>query len=247
LKLIIFKPVLDRKIKTIIMMKRTYFLLPLMLLALLFTSCEKEDSSDVNQDKIYTVYELFYNKNTDKTVAICRLRFGGPTGTLLEATGAAGVTYNGDNLPYSAIYSGHAKEYAGKLSGGSFTYTNINGTSFTNTVPSMDTIAFDPSFDTIVKSQANTFTWVGNPVAINERVNLYIGTWTWGQDAAFFAITPGQTNIIMGINQMNSLAVGGSTGHMDRINEIPVTNGTPEGGVVRTRFTAPTQQIQVIP
>lgn len=51
-------------------------------LLLLVASSAKEDSSDVNQNKIYCDYELFYNQNDDKTQAVARFRFGGPTGTL---------------------------------------------------------------------------------------------------------------------------------------------------------------------
>lgn len=229
-------------------MKRLLFgLSAAFAITLMLQSCDKEDSSDVNQDKIYTVYELFYNKNEDKTTAICRLRFGGPTGTLLEATDPANVTYNGTALPYSVIYSGHAKEFAGKLTGGSFTYTNVDGDVFTNTVPNMDSVAFDPTFDTIVKSQANTFTWIGNSTSSTERVNLYVGTWTWGQDAAFFAFGQGQTNIIMGVSQMNNLAVGNSTMYLDRVNEVAITQGTSEGGVIRTRYRPLNQQAVIVP
>lgn len=229
------------------MKRNTYFLFALLAGIYSLTACQKEDSNDVNQDKIYTVYELNYNQNTDKTVAICRLRFGSPTGTLLEATGAASVQYNGDNLPYSYIYSGHAKEYAGKLTGGSFTYTNTAGTSFVNTVPSMDTVATPSSFDTIVKSQANTYTWIGNPLASNERMNLYLGSWTWGQDALFFALTAGQTDIVMGISALSSLALGTSTCHVERVHEIPVSNGTPEGGVIRAVFKTTNKTVTVVP
>lgn len=229
-------------------MKRLLFgLSAAFALTILLQACDKEDSSDVNQTKIYTVYELFYNKNEDKTVAVCRLRFGGPTGTLLEATSPANVKYNGDNLPYSALYSGHAKEYAGKITGGSFVYTNTDGDVYTNSVPNMDSVAFDPTFDTIVKSQANTFTWIGNSTSATERVNLYVGTWTWGQDAAFFAFGQGQTNIIMGVSQMNGLALGNSTLYMDRVNEVSITQGPTEGGVVRTRYRPLNQQAVIVP
>lgn len=214
---------------------------------LLMTSCQKEDSSDVNQDKIYTVYELFYNQNSDKTVAIARLRFGTPTGTLLEATSPASVTFNGDDLPYNVAYSGHAKEYAGKISTGTFAYTNTESTVFTNSTPAMDTLAYEVGFDTIVKSQANTFTWVGNPLAANERTNLFVGSWTWGEDASFFAFTPGSTNIILGVNQLSNLALGTSTCYIDRVNEVATTQGTSEGGLIRTRYRPTNVQIQVVP
>lgn len=229
------------------MKKLLFSALGLTMLLSTLISCQKEDSSDVNQDKIYTVYELFYNQNSDKTVAIVRLHFGSPTGTLLEATDPAGVTFNGDVLPYNVFYSGHAKEYAGKIQTGTFAYTNVDGDVFTNTPPAMDTVAFQPDFDTIIKSQANTFTWVGNPLTSTERVNLYIGTWTWGQDAAFFAYGQGATNIVMGTNQMTGLAEGNSTCYLDRVNEVAVSQGTPEGGVIRTRFRPLNKQAQVLP
>lgn len=229
-------------------MKKTLLrLLSLTLLVSTLISCEKEDSSDVNQDKIYTVYELFYNENSDKTVAIVRLHFGSPTGTLLEATDPAAVTFNGEDLPYNVFYSGHAKEYAGKIETGTFVYTNVDGQSFTNVPPTMDTLAFPTDFDTIIKSQANTLTWVGSPLLSTERANLYIGTWTWGQDAAFFAYTQGATNIVMGTNQLAGLAEGNSTCYLDRVNEVAVTQGTSEGGVIRTRYRPLNKQVQILP
>lgn len=229
------------------MNKLIFAALAVLSIPVLLTSCEKEDSSDVNQDKIYTVYELFYNQNSDKTVAIARLRFGTPTGTLLEATNPAGVTFNGDNLPYNVAYSGHAKEYAGQITSGDFAYTNTEGIVYTNSVPSMDIIGYEAGFDTITKSQANTFTWTGNALDVNERTNLFVGSWTWGQDAAFFAYTQGATNIIMGTNQLNNLAEGTSTCYLDRVNEIAITEGTSEGGVIRTRYRPTNVQVQVVP
>lgn len=229
-------------------MKKLFIgLVALLFLSAAMTSCQKEDSSDVNQDKIYTVYELFYNANTDKTVAICRLRFGSPTGTLLEATDPAQVTFNGDILPYSVVYSGHAKEYAGMITSGTFAYTNVDGVTFTNSTPTMTTLSHPANFDTIVKSQANTYTWVGNALAANERVNLFVGTWTWGQDALFFAYGNGANNIVMGTNQLANLAEGSSTLYVDRVHEVAITEGTSEGGVIRAVYRPTNITVQIVP
>ena len=227
------------------MKKSIYLSLIVLIGTLIFSACQKEDSSDVNQDKIYTVYELFYNANSDKTVAVSRLRFGSPTGTLLELSGSSGVTFNGDVLPYSVIYSGHAKEYAGKISTGTFIYTDTENQTYTNSTPSMDTLSFPVDFDTIVKTQANTMTWIGSPLGANERASFFVGSWTWGQDALFLALN-GSTNIVMGVNQMTNLALGTSTCYIDRVNEISVTQGTSEGGVIRTRYRPINASVQVI-
>ncbi|MBX9782536.1 MAG: hypothetical protein K2X48_04495 [Chitinophagaceae bacterium] len=53
--------------------------------ALLFSVCEKQPSDAVDQDRIRTDYELFYDKNTDKTTAVAAFKFGQSiTGTQLE-------------------------------------------------------------------------------------------------------------------------------------------------------------------
>ena len=68
--------------------------------AILFMACPIEDSADVNQDKIYTDYEVFYNSNTDKTQVLARFRFGGATGTLLELNEPAEVYFDEDKPPF---------------------------------------------------------------------------------------------------------------------------------------------------
>ena len=219
----------------------------LLLVASFFISCEKENSEDVNQDKIYTDYELFYNKNTDKTVAVAKFKFGGPTGTILELSDGATVSFNGDNLTYNGWYAGHMKEYAGLVTSGTFLYTDVNGDTYSNATPSMDTIAFATDFDTIIKSQANTLTWQGKSLAADEAVAVFVGSWTWGQDALFYQAQTGATNIVMGITQMSNLAEGTSTVYMDRSKDLSVAQGTGEGGRIRSKYRGTNVQVQVIP
>jgi hypothetical protein len=209
-------------------------------------SCDKENSDDVNQDKIYTDYELFYNKNDDKTIVVARFRFGGPTGTILELVNGAKVEFNGDELTYNGWYAGHVKEYAGLVSSGSFEYTDVDGSIFVNATPALDTAGFQNGFDTIVKSQANTLTWNGNALAADETVGVFVGSWTWGQDALFFQDQDGATNIIMGVNQMSGLALGTSTVYKERTNAINVSSGTSEGGRIRSKYRATNVTVQVV-
>jgi len=213
-----------------------------------FFSCDKEDSVDVNQNKIYCDYELFYNKNEDKTHAIARFRFGGPTGTLLELTDStdASVSYNGDVLPYNTWYGGHHKEYAGQLVGGAFVYTNTSGDVYTNAVPVGDTIGFPVGFDTINKSVAQTLAWEGSVLAENQHVGVFIGSWTWGEDAAFVQAGTGASDIVFGVTQMADLALGTSTVYMDRSTAVDISEGTTEGGRIRYRYRANNATVHVM-
>ena len=122
------------------MKKSIPYLIVMMLAstaALFFHSCAAEDSTDVNQDRIHAVYEIFYNANTDKSQVLARFRFGHRGGTILELTDGSGasVTFEGDPLTYNGIAGAHYKEYAGKIDGGEFVYTNTDSDVFKNIVP----------------------------------------------------------------------------------------------------------------
>lgn len=212
----------------------------------LFTSCEKEKSSDVNQDKIYTDYEVFYDRNTDKSWVVAKFRFGGPTGTILELDSTAFVLFNNDTLAYNALFTGHFKEYAGRITTGTFTYTNVSGQVFTNSIPVCDTIAFPTTLNSLSKSSAQTISWVGSPLAANQAVGIFIGSWSWGQNALAYQDADGATNLVLGINQMAALALGSSTVYMDRQTELSVSQGTSEGGKIRSKYRALNIVLQVV-
>ncbi len=235
------------KIETLLDMK-TKMLLLITIGLLGFTACDKEDSSDVNQNKIYSDYELFYNQNEDKTHAVARFRFGGPTGTLLELTDSTGafVSFNGDVLAYNPWYGGHHKEYAGQLDSGVFVYSNVEGTTYTNSVPMGEPIAFPAEFDTITKSVAQTVVWDGSALSANQRVGIFVGSWTWGEDASFVNAADGATEIVMGVTQLADLALGTSTVYMGRSTAKDIEEGTPEGGRIRYKYRCTNATVQVI-
>ena len=219
-----------------------------IILGTTLVSCNKESSDDVNQDKIYTDYEMFYNANTDKTVVVARFKFGDITGTNLELDNGASVVFGSDTLYYNVWYTGHAKEYAGQIPVGTFTYKDTDGNTYINTAPSGQSIAFDPAFTTITKSIANTLTWVGSTLAANEAVGVFVGTnWTWGQDALFYQDLDGSSDIIMGVSQMNNLAEGPATVFMDRSINVDVSQGTSKGGKIRYRYRTLNQNVTVNP
>lgn len=222
-------------------------LIGLAFVSIALMSCNKQPSSSVDQDKIYTHYEVFYNKNTDKTVAIARFRFGGATGTLLELEDDSYVTYQGDTLAYNALYSGHVKEYAGLNFGGSFEYRNNSGIVYTNNSLSFDSIAFPSSFDTLSKSLAYDLVWDGSTLDQGERVGIFIGSaWVWGQDALLLQTNQGANNIIIGTNNMSNLATGPSICHMERVNEVFTVNGTTQGGKILSKYKAQNHNIIVV-
>ncbi len=225
-------------------------LMILFIAAWMLVGCVSEDSADVNQDRIYTDYELFYNANDDVTHAIARFRFGGALGTILELTSASGanVTFNGDTLTYSAIWGGHTRQYAGNVTSGTFRYTNSEGGVFINSVPTGASIAFPTGFDgaDLSKSSAYALAWDGTPLAPNDQVGIFIGSWAWGDDALFWTDADGATEIVMGVNALQNLVNGTAVVYMDRWNAVNVAEGTSEGGRIRYKYRAINATVTVV-
>ena len=224
---------LDYPVKTLTM--RNTLLAATLLMILV--SCAKEKSENVNQDSIYTIYELFYNADTDKTIARAIFRFGGPTGTLLELNAPASSTFNGDALSWAPVSGFHKKEYAGFTSSGTFVYTDLDANTFTNSTATIDTIAF-PAVDTISAGSAFTFTWTGNPLIAGETVTLTINGPTAGNVEIFSVSTVGATEIVLSKDRLDNLGIGDGTMSLTRVfNRATVDEGTSTGGRMAVWYT----------
>lgn len=216
----------------------------------LVASCSKEDPIDTKQDTIWTEYEMLYNKNENKTHVIARYRLGGKTGAILQLTESTGakVIFKDTQMPYSSIWSAHHLEFTGRLTYGIFSYTNTNGTTYKNAVPTnADTIAFPAGFDTIVKSQAETFSWIGNPLTTDERVQLFVGPWTWSNTPLFFSEAYGATNAILGVEAKNNIALGQTSVFLDRIAHSNYISGPSAGGTIRYTYRTVNTSVMVVP
>jgi hypothetical protein len=231
------------KIKT--KMKKVYLFLAIAGLAFL-ASCTGESAGDVNQDKIYTEYEQFYDSNTGVTTVIARFRFGGPLGTLLELDSTDNVTFNGEDLPYSIWWGAHVKQYVGNIAPGTFVYTNLDGNVFTNTVPAFESIDFPTDFTQLSRSAAYNFVWTGTPLSQNQEVGIFVGTWSWGDDTWNYTTGVGATNMVFGTNSLANLTLGTSTVYLDRATRLLNIQGTSKGGVIRGKYRAPNRNITVV-
>lgn len=226
-------------------MKKVLFSL-MIFTVIALTSCTGESAGDVNQDRIYTEYEQFYNSNTGVTTVIARFRFGGALGTLLELDSTDNVKFNGDVLPYNIFWGGHAKDYVGNIAQGTFVYTNLDGNVFTNTVPAFESIGFPSSFTELSRSAAYDFQWAGTALSQNQEVGAFIGSWAWGDNTWNFTSSVGATNMVFGFYSLSNLPLGTSTVYLDRTTRKTNIQGTSKGGVIKGKFRAPNRVINVI-
>jgi len=207
-------------------------------------ACEEEFAFNVNQDSIYTDYELFYDSDQDITRALVKFRFGGPSGTILDLGDSGQVNFNGDKLPFSSVWTGHIKEYPGKIESGTFEYTNTNGTTYINQTPVFETADIPASFDTLSKSSSTNLIWQGSSLSANQAIALFLGSQsTVFEDALFVVSSEGTNSITLSKEAVGSIANGATGAILDRQTEIEISEGTSKGGVIRSKYRAPSKTV----
>lgn len=218
----------------------------LLMVMGIFASCDVENSADVNQDRIYADYDLRYNENADKTTVVARFRFGGPTGTLLELSNPASVLFNDEPLPFNLILGGHSKEFVGQVTEGEFMYTNTEGVLFVNKTPAYESVDYPIGLDSLSKSETFELVWDGTALKANQRVSLFIGSWTFGEDGLFVENTEGASSMILTKDMLDNVKVGNSTFFMDRTTAVDIEEGTDEGGRIRATYQTENINVEVI-
>jgi hypothetical protein len=210
------------------------------------TSCEKPaDSKDVSQDKIYGEYELFYDKNSDKSYALAWFKFNSATGTALQLTAPSEVKFNNDLIPYDPTFGYYRKEYAGQISTGTFNFKDGDGVIYSNIV-NLGKLITNPTIDTIKRVGAYTYTWIGDSVLANETVGLVIGNNASPLTfQVFLQNTVNSKNLVLPLTQLNQLPIGSSYCQLDRQIEKAATSVTSAGGKIRGKYRALNKNLYV--
>jgi hypothetical protein len=210
----------------------------LATIIIMLVACKKENSKDVNQDKIYAEYELFYDKNQDKTFASAIFKFSTSTGTQLQLTAPSEIKFNADVIPYDPAFAYYRKEYAGLVNSGTFSFKDANGTSYNNSV-NLAKIITNPTIDTIKRTGAYTYNWIGDSLSANETIGLVIGNNINTLNfQVFLQNTLNSKNLILPLTQLNQLPVGMSYTQLDRQIETNASMATSAGGKVRGKYRA---------
>lgn len=106
----------------------------LFLAIVALSACKKEVSKFIDQDKIWTNFELFYDANEDKTYATATFRFSHSNGTRLELSDPSMVLFNDEPMPFIADEGFYQLEFTGRLNTGTFKWSDLDGKEFTNSI-----------------------------------------------------------------------------------------------------------------
>lgn len=207
----------------------------LLVSLLTTTSCQREPSDSVDQDKIFTEYELFYNANEDKTYARATFKFSNALGTKLELVDPNAILFDGDVLTWKPALAYYEKEIAGFQTTGTFTWTDNDGNTFTNSVEIIP-IDYPADLDTIARDAAYDLILDGAPLIENQSFTVTANGENEGDAQVFFTDDIGAQNIVLEKNLLEKIGAGPGTLFLDRRNTPILTEQTSAGGILTGRY-----------
>lgn len=214
--------------------------------ALTLTSCESELASAVDQDRIHTVYELFYNANEDITLARATFYFGSETGTRLELDGDAGVSFEGEDLEWQQTLAYYEAEFSGFRESGSFRFVNTEGAAFTNGVTVTPT-DFPAEPADVRRDASYELAWDGPALGEDQTVSVTLLTEeVAGNDRLFWANDAGMEKILLPRDDLEKLTVGDATLVLDRFEDGDLAEATSAGGKVIGHYRARNAEVEVL-
>lgn len=226
-------------------MKKTILIIILSVAAICyFSSCERESSADVNQDRIYVLYELVYTESTDITFARSSFFFGSITGTKLELADPSNVSFETTPLGFMDALAYYETQKAGFVQTGEFTWTDTEDHVFINTVY-VKQIAFPAVMDTIVKGQSYELTWVGDSLTSDESVYAFVNGTAENDEINVYQTTQFATSILMTAAQTEKLSPGTNTILLRRRYKTDPLQATSAGASCEGVYETVTVDIQV--
>lgn len=224
---------------------RHFAFLSLVLLAITsLTSCIREESSAVNQDRIFTEYELFYNANEDKTYARATFKFSNAAGTNLDLSDPSKVLFNDQELTFNPLLAYYEKEFPGFVPNGTFKWTDLDGNDFVNTIE-IHSIGYAPGIDTIARDAAFELNWSGNPLAQKELVTVTINGENELDAQIFTTNDVGAQSIILAKDKLSRLGAGPGKVFLDRSYLPELSEKTSAGGIILGRYRPANLSVQI--
>ena len=226
-------------------MKNLLWLLSILLtISLMLTSCEFEDAADVNQDRIFTRYKLFYDANEDITYAKTTLFLGNEGGTQLQSDKAT-ITFNGEALDWNNILAFYEAKLPGYVSSGEFEYKDLDDNIFKNKVTIIPIDFPDDQPKTLDRNKSYTIEWEGTALTEGELVSAVVIPNALQETKPFLETNTGADEIILGASQFKDINPGPGVIALDRVHGMELEEAPSAGGKLEGHYRAKNYEITI--
>lgn len=150
----------------------------IFIFLLSLAACRKERMlSKVDIEDVYCIFRAEYHAEVDITRYIAQFRCTKGKGDYVVLDENASVSCNGQILPYDETEYSYIFEQPGTIDSAHFSWTDLNGRQYKNSVRMADYIDFPIGFDSLmsISFPIFEFVWQGAPILrSNESAVLYV-------------------------------------------------------------------------
>lgn len=217
-------------------MKRTITLVTILSVVLFFTSCNREESVNIDQNRIYSTYEFIYDTETNVSHLNATFRLDNSSGQKLELSYPSRVDFNGEQLDWRKTSGYYRLNRTGNLNGGTFNFFDINGVVYSIASISLSSIDIPFGMNSISKSGNFFLPWTGNPLQQGETIQVRISGSENGGSQEFILTQPGATHILLDQYKLNNLTSGTASIQIERSKSSSLTQSNLSGGRVNSTY-----------
>lgn len=211
----------------------SYFRILFIVVVSLLSSCKPDETIDVNQDKIFTEFELFYNEVEQRTYATAKFRHKKAKGTVLKLSSSSSVTFANQELFYNAALQQYEKIFDSLLSHGEFVWLDTDGRKYTNSIELSDISL--PEGQVLIPGKDNSILWSGLPIREGEYVILFLNSPGEGTQYVINK-TFGSKSVEVQPRTLDKLSKGEILTRIERNSVFDLNEQTGSGGSLKAKY-----------
>lgn len=207
-----------------------------MLSVLFFTACKKEASINIDQNRIYSDYEVTYDQESNRTTVQALFRVDHNSGKKLELTYPARVGFNGETMAWRNLGGIYEATFSGNALHGSFTYFDTDGNRFDNVAAAVNPIDLPYGMNNISKNGNFFLPWTGAALQSDETVEVVISGGSQSGKETFQATVVGSSYISLPQYKLERLEAGTARIQISREKTQALQQSNLSGGRVTSKY-----------
>jgi hypothetical protein len=220
----------------------------LLMILVWFASCETEDAATVDQSRIHTSYELFYNAAENKTYAYSQFRFGNVVGTVLSLSGQSEARFDNNRMNYEPITGRYEHIMDGFVREGTFSWQDNNGKKYTNSVAITETeVITNPAVEAISKAADFEYIWGGKALEANQSVGLFVSEPSGENNQFVLQVLQGASSVSIGRTLLDKIKTPTAIMIADRSRSSIPAEAPTVGGLIIAKYRTPPLTVKVNP
>ncbi|MFT5857929.1 MAG: hypothetical protein ACI865_000013 [Flavobacteriaceae bacterium] len=217
-------------------MKRITTLGIAMVSVLFFTACKKESSINIDQNRIYSNYDIEYDQHSNQTSVKATFRVDHNSGQKIELTYPSRVGFDGETMSYKKVMGQYTFNRSGNVLNRSILYFDIDGKEFSNSGENMSFIDIPVGFNGISRGGNVFLPWAGGAIASGETVTVTISGGSQSGSKTFTANSVGSNYIILDQYKLQNLVAGTATIQIKREVSKSLVQSNLAGGRITSTY-----------